>query len=225
MLLWLVLILAWEPASAAAQSFDVVVYGGTPAGIAAAIAAADSGRQTVALIEPLTMIGGMGAAGGLGLHDQQMKNLTMITGLAKNWSLLNAAHYGTASMVNHPDMWVGERSFLRMIANARSITTLLGCRLVEKNAVSHGSQANLLSTIVVSCNASSARLTIAGAAFVDASYDGEVLVAAGVDYTYGRESVAQYNEALAGVCAVAAGKMQSAFVDEEGSLCRVGGQG
>jgi hypothetical protein len=48
--------------------FDVVVYGSTPAGIAAATAAGQLGLK-VALYEPLSMIGGMGAAGALGLHD------------------------------------------------------------------------------------------------------------------------------------------------------------
>jgi hypothetical protein len=46
----------------------VVVYGSTPAGIAAATAAGQLGLK-VALYEPLSMIGGMGAAGALGLHD------------------------------------------------------------------------------------------------------------------------------------------------------------
>ena len=217
---WLLLALCTELASSAMSlrtelassamslRFDVVVYGGTPAGIAAAITAANSGRNAVALIEPLTMIGGMGAAGGLGLHDQQMSNLTMITGLAKNWSLLNGAFYGSASLVNHPDMWVAEQSFLRMIANARTITTMLGCRLVDEYAVLK-SQADSLRSIDVMCNASQDRITIAGAAFIDASYDGEVLVAAGVDYTYGRESVAQYNESLAGVRAAGNETMES----------------
>lgn len=44
--------------AAAAADFDVVVFGSTPAGIAAATAAGQLGC-TVALYEPLPMIGGM----------------------------------------------------------------------------------------------------------------------------------------------------------------------
>ena len=76
---------------------------------------------SVALIEPLGMIGGMGAAGGLALHDQQMANLTMITGLARRWASYNSEYYNTSVLVNHPDMYVAEASFQRMIQEAKSI--------------------------------------------------------------------------------------------------------
>ena len=52
--LFLSLLAAW----AHAQQYDVLVYGATPAGIAAAIAAAEDGEK-VLLVEPTTRIGGM----------------------------------------------------------------------------------------------------------------------------------------------------------------------
>src|ERR1700720_3177530 len=52
--------------------YEVVVLGGGPAGIAAAVAAARAGRRTL-LIERYGVLGGMGTAGGVtnlcGLHD------------------------------------------------------------------------------------------------------------------------------------------------------------
>ena len=54
--------------NAAAPAWDVVVYGSSPAGIAAATAAGELGLRT-AIFEPLAMIGGMGAAGFLALHE------------------------------------------------------------------------------------------------------------------------------------------------------------
>ena len=53
-----------------ATDWDVVVYGSTPAGIAAATAAGRLGAR-VALYEPLPLIGGMGSAGNLALNDGQ----------------------------------------------------------------------------------------------------------------------------------------------------------
>ena len=62
---------------AASEAFDVVVYGGTPGGIAAAVAAAREGR-TVALVEYHDHVGGM-ATSGLGKSD--VENRAMIGGM------------------------------------------------------------------------------------------------------------------------------------------------
>lgn len=58
-------------AAAAARSldYDVVVYGATPAGIAAAVVAANNTGLKVALLEPTPYIGGMAGPGGIGLRD------------------------------------------------------------------------------------------------------------------------------------------------------------
>jgi hypothetical protein len=176
------------------RSYDVVVYGATPAGISAAVAAAHAGRNHVALIEPLGMIGGMGAAGGLALHDQQMANLTMITGLAKRWATYNSEYYNTSMLVNHPDMYVAEASFQRMIKEAKSIELFTSCRLTS--ATKMGPR---VSAVGVLCNKKEQRI-FAGKMFIDASYDGEIMVnAGGIDFTHGRESTAVYSESLAGV--------------------------
>ncbi len=51
-------------------AYDIVVYGATPGGIAAAITAARAGPSLkIALIEPTYFIGGMSTGGGLGLRD------------------------------------------------------------------------------------------------------------------------------------------------------------
>lgn len=52
------------------SAYDVVIYGATPGGIAAAITAArTSSSLSVVLIEPTSYIGGMAAPGGIGLRD------------------------------------------------------------------------------------------------------------------------------------------------------------
>jgi hypothetical protein len=179
--------------AASAAPWDVVVYGSTPAGIAAAITASDGGAR-VALAEPLGMIGGMGAAGGLALNDQLLSNLTVVTGLARRWATLVGAFYNASDPqpVVHPDMWVAERTFWAMLNNA-SVTVLVGCPLVGASRTG-----TTLTSITVACNGS-APMQLAGSAFVDASYDGEVVVAAGLSYTSGRESSSTFGEAMAGV--------------------------
>src|SRR4029077_15855130 len=76
---------------ARADEFDVVVYGGTPAGIASAIGAARLERRVV-LVEYHDHIGGM-TASGLGRSD--IENRAMIGGLFKEFVQRVRAHYAT----------------------------------------------------------------------------------------------------------------------------------
>ena len=79
-------------ATTLAVDFDVVVYGSTPAGIAADTAAGQLGMH-VTLFEPLGMIGGMGAAGALGLHNEGgVHEISGGGGLATVWQMLNGPH-------------------------------------------------------------------------------------------------------------------------------------
>jgi hypothetical protein len=57
-------------ACSASVAYDVVIYTATPGGIAAAITAARVLPSfSIAIIEPTQYIGGMSAAGGIGLRD------------------------------------------------------------------------------------------------------------------------------------------------------------
>src|ERR1700722_15199174 len=75
----------------AAATFDVVVYGATAGGAAAAIAAARGGR-TVALVEPGRHIGGM-ISGGLGKTDMERQEI-VIGGIAREFFERAGRHYG-----------------------------------------------------------------------------------------------------------------------------------
>lgn len=181
---------------------DVFVYGSTPAGVAAAVAAADGGARRVVVAEPLRSIGGMGSAGGLGLNDQQMSNLTAVTGLAAEWCRRNGEHYGhSGKMVNHPDMYVGEASFWSMLNESGSVTVWTDCRVtsVARAKPSGDATAACLKSATLLCGGKEQR-TVTASVFIDASYDAEVMVAAGgIDYTWGREPSSAFNESLAGV--------------------------
>ena len=79
-----------------------------------------------------------------------------------------------------------------MIAEAKTVTVLLNHRLKEKGGVKKQGP-----RIIEITMENGARFT--GAIFVDASYEGDLLAQAKVDFTWGRESSAQYGESLAGV--------------------------
>jgi hypothetical protein len=185
------------------SSFDVVVYGATPAGISAAIAASDKGRLSVALVEPLLYVGGMGSPGGLGLNDQIIKNFTIITGLARAWCYENGLYYtpnNASNCVHHPDNYVAEASYLRLL-NASSVSVFPGCILT--GAARSSSDPASIASITADCSSSGgspSALFASTGVVIDASYDGDVMVkAGGIDYTWGRESNTTYGEPMAGV--------------------------
>src|SRR6516164_2612048 len=74
---------------AAPQQYDIVIYGGTSAGVAAAVQAARMGK-TVVLIEPGKHLGGL-PSGGLGATD--IGNKAAIGGLAREFYQRIKKHY------------------------------------------------------------------------------------------------------------------------------------
>lgn len=170
----------------------VIVYGSSPAGIAAAVAAGRMGLR-VSLYEPLRMIGGMGAAGNLALNDGGVT--AERTGLAREFSLLNGAAYGLKNKeVPHPESFVAEASFNTMLA-AANVSVQLDCRLLSATTFTGGDGASRIASLSLSCEPQ----PVVAAVFIDASYDGEIVVAAGdIPYTAGREANTTYNESLAG---------------------------
>lgn len=172
--------------------FDVIVYGSTPAGIAAATAAGQLNCK-VGLYEPLEMIGGMGAAGALGLHD----GAGIGEGLALVWQKLNAIAYNVSHPILQPESFVAEASFRKMLENASVTIIKTNCHITgattqKNNSANDGSR---IATATFSCE----EKPISAKVWIDASYDGDLMIAAGdIDYTAGREAVSQYNESLAG---------------------------
>jgi ribulose 1,5-bisphosphate synthetase/thiazole synthase len=174
----------------AAVDHDVVVYGSSPAGIAAAVVAGRQGMK-VALYEPLKMIGGMGAAGNLALNDGGTQ--AERTGLARNFSYLNGKHYGLNTQVPHPESFVAEASFKTMLAEAEA-SFKVDCRALSATK-SSASGVSRIASVSLHCEPNPISATV----FIDASYDGDLMVAVGdVEYTAGREAKTQYNESLAG---------------------------
>jgi hypothetical protein len=189
------------PMPAADVTVDVLVIGGTSGGLAAGIAAANgvARRHTALVMEAQPMIGGMGAAGGVGLMNQGA-GLAGVTGLSAVWARANGAayepHVSPPPLNTFPSPAVMAASWWAMVNATQGLTVRLGCRLT---AVARGATAGCLSTATFLCEGDTQVVTVAASIFVDATYDGEAMVAAGgIDYVSGREGSAEFNESLAG---------------------------
>jgi hypothetical protein len=180
--------LFWGPArGGAAPDWDVVVYGSSAAGIGAATAAGQLGMRAV-VYEPYKMIGGMGAAGNLNVAGKGLA-----TGLVRDLQLLNGQYFNLTQPIRDPPASVTERSMYELLARA-NVTVRLDCHLLSATAA-RSDTVSRVGSIRVQCEPE----PITASVFIDASYDGDLVVAVGdVDYTSGREAVSKYNESLAG---------------------------
>lgn len=167
-------------------SFDVLVYGGTPAGIAAAIEAAREGAQ-VLLIEPGCHVGGMITSG---LCATDTGESYCIGGISREFFERVGRHYGkTISWYMEPH--AAEVVFSEMLEEA-GVQVAFNERLREiEGVIKTGTR---ISTIVMeNGHAYSAEV------FIDCTYEGDLMAQSGVSYTLGREGSHQYGEPLAGV--------------------------
>ncbi len=184
-----------------AAEFDVVVYGGTPGGIASALSAARLGRS-VALVEYHEHVGGM-AASGLGKSD--IENRALIGGLFKEFVQRVHTHYvktyGDDSenvKLCHDGYYyepsIAEAVFKAMLGEHRNLTVMKGWRLKSARVKDH----RLLSVEVTNRRHAETR-TLSGRVFIDATYEGDLYAAAGAKFRLGREARAEHNEPHAGV--------------------------
>lgn len=167
---------------------EICIYGGNAAGVIAAVSAARLGRK-VLLIEPGQHLGGL-TAGGLSSTD--IGNKYAVTGLSRDFYRRMGAHYGLF------EQWrlepsVAERVFQDYV-RAAQIEVWYGHRLtgVEKTGTR-------LTHLALEVPESGIRVRVKAGIFLDCSYEGDLLAAAGVPYFVGREANAVYGETLNGV--------------------------
>lgn len=196
-LLALVTLAAKSPA--ASVSYDVITYGGTPAGIAAAIHAARDGVK-VLLIEPTKHIGGLSTSGINTAESEHMLAWT-IGGFADEFYRRMGRYYEeNKANQTYPhndkrldtiyffESSVAERTYLEMLKEA-GVETRYGANVesVRKDGT------KIIGITLTDGEELSAK------AFVDASYEGDLLARAGVRYAVGREASAEYGEEAAGI--------------------------
>ena len=155
---------------------EVAVYGGTPAGVTAAVQAARMGRKVI-LLSFNGHVGGM-TSGGLTATD--IGKETTIGGMAKEF-------YDLVGTITDFSANKAESVFLGMLEEA-GVTVLLR-RCLESAVVEDG---RLVSVTMETGE------TIKAKVFIDATYEGDLLAAANVSYQVGREPRSAYGETLAG---------------------------
>ncbi|MBL9184406.1 MAG: FAD-dependent oxidoreductase [Verrucomicrobiaceae bacterium] len=201
---------AAKPQDVDGKSYDLVVIGGTPGGIACAVRAAREGLS-VLLVNHTQHLGGFvtsGAGGWEAPYDGLRSPIygEMITGAAQYY----AKTYGEgspqhiASMpsktsrahIDRPKIEprIAEMLFNEMVAKEETLTVLLG-HIVTK-AERDGA---LIQSVTLKPMHGEKTITVSGKVFADGMYEGDLMAVAGVKTQIGRESRAQYGEKHAGV--------------------------
>lgn len=193
------------PAPAAPVEADLCIYGGTSAGVIAAVQAASMGRK-VLLVEAGRHLGGMSVEGlgGTDIDNQPFQNSPAVGGLALEFYRRISAHYGRsqkfeamlAARDKDTSLWRFEPHVAESVWDAwvreSGITVLLGHRLKETRGVTKDGTRIMALHFE---NGAEARAKL----FIDATYEGDLLAFAGVGFTVGREGNAKYGETNNGV--------------------------
>jgi hypothetical protein len=191
---------------------DVIIYGGTSAAITAAVEVIQSGK-TVIVVSPDKHLGGL-TAGGLGYTDTG--NKSVIGGLSREFYHRVYNHYndsaawiwqkqseygnkgqGTVAMDGeNRTMWIFEPHVAEKVfedfVRENNITIYRDEWLDRENGVEK-KDGKIVSFTTLSGK------TFTGKIFMDATYEGDLMASADVNYHVGRESTAQYNEQWNGV--------------------------
>lgn len=167
---------AVEPGPPELIECDVAVYGGTPAGVAAAVEAARQGKAAI-LFSFNQHVGGM-TSGGLTATDLGRKD--SIGGLALEF-------YNRIGRARDYRPGAAESLYREMLDEA-GVKVLLGRAL---------SSVEMQHQRLVSATMETGE-TVRAAMFVDSTYEGDLLAAANVSYRVGREPAAAYGESLGG---------------------------
>ena len=191
---------------------DIIIYGGTSAAIIAAVEVVKSGK-TVLIVSPEQHLGGL-TSGGLGFTDTG--NKAVIGGLSREfyhrvwlhykdaaaWNWQNQSDFGnkgqgTVAMDGEfRTMWlfephVAERVFEDFVKE-NNIKVLRG-EWLDRNKGVVKKKGEIISFSTLSGK------VFKGKMFIDATYEGDLMAVAGINFHVGREGNAKYNETFNGV--------------------------
>ena len=198
--------------SAQTYDADIVIYGGTSAAVTAAVQAKKMGKSVI-VVSPDKHLGGL-SAGGLGFTDTGNKEV--IGGLSRefyhrlyrhydqpgSWKWQDKSAYGNKGQGtpaidgNNRTMWIfephaAEKVFEDMVKEHK-LEVLRDEWLDRKSGVA------VTDRRIVSIKTLSGKI-FKGKMFLDATYEGDLMAAAGVKYHVGREGTSVYGEEWNGI--------------------------
>lgn len=204
--------MAQEPTT---QEYDIVVYGGTAAGVVAAIEA-DRQQMRVALVSPDTHLGGL-TSHGLGWTDS--KQGKAIGGLAREFYHRVWRHYRDPAAWTRVDRETYARRVNaqpgRTIDDEQEVMWTFEPHVAEKifddwlketkvdvyrdewldrgpgGVTVHDKRIRQFRTL--------SGKTFAGKMFIDTTYEGDLMAAAGVTYRIGRDAASEFGEMYNGI--------------------------
>ena len=187
-------------------TYDLVIYGPTSAGIAAAVQAKRM-ELSVVIVGPDKHLGGL-SAGGLGWTDSGKKHV--IGGISREyyqrikkvyddkatWKWQDPSKY-SRYRTNDDAQWtfepsIAERVFEDLVREYKiDVRREQWLDRSDKGVTKKGGRITAITTL--------SGKTYRGKMFIDATYEGDLMATAGVSYTVGREAIAKYDETLNGV--------------------------
>jgi hypothetical protein len=204
--------LAWAAPSSPAAPYDLVVYGTTSAGVVAAVQARKMGRSVV-LVGPDEHLGGLSSS-GLGFTDTG--NKTVIGGLARDfyhriwmeyqkpatWKFQQPIEYGNkgqgtpAMDGQNRTMWIFEPRVAERVFE--DYTREFEIPVHRNEWLNRSAGVQKKGAEITEIQMLSGK-RFAGKMFIDATYEGDLLAAAGASYHVGREAQNVYNENFNGI--------------------------
>ena len=195
-----------------AAEHDVVIYGGTCAAITSAVQVKKMGKSVI-IVSPDKHLGGL-SSGGLGFTDTG--NKAVIGGLARDFYHRIYLHYqkpgswvqqkqseygnkgqGTPAMDGDSrTMWIFEPHAAEQVFE--DYVKEFGLEVVRDEWLDRAKGVTKEGGKIVAITTLSGK-TYAGKMFIDATYEGDLMAAAGVDYHVGREANNVYGEEHNGV--------------------------
>ena len=196
----------------ATHEADVIISGGTSAAVTSAIQISKSGKSVI-IVAPDAHLGGL-TSSGLGYTDTGDKSV--IGGLAREfyqriynyyqqpetWKWEKREEYGNVGQGtpaidgNLKTMWIFEPHIAEKVFE--DLVKENNIRIFRNEWLDRENGVKVAGGKIVSITTFSGR-TYAGNIFIDATYEGDLMAAAGVSYVVGRESNNTYNEQWNGV--------------------------
>jgi hypothetical protein len=181
---------------AAQNSAAVIVYGSTPGGFCAAIAAAREGASVI-LLEPTDQVGGL-STGGLSHCDSNQMRRETLMGLFDEWHKRLVKDYTDRGLeapydpaVKDTARWTFE-PHVAMRVTQQMLRGAGGTVLTGRYLRSVRKDGTRIKSLVTKDGTFTAKV------FVDGTYEGDPMAAAGVDWTIRREGRAEFGESHAG---------------------------